>query len=32
MVKGGYSPEAIRLRQGIPAERVFDLRFPRAGP
>jgi P-type Cu+ transporter len=23
-VKGGYSPEVIRLRQGIPAELVFD--------
>ena len=23
-VKGGYSPELIRLRQGIPAELVFD--------
>jgi Cu+-exporting ATPase len=23
-VKGGYSPEVIRLRQGVPAELVFD--------
>ncbi|MGE5288609.1 MAG: heavy metal translocating P-type ATPase [Micromonosporaceae bacterium] len=23
-VKGGYSPEVIRLRQGVPAEVVFD--------
>ena len=23
-VRGGYSPEVIRLRQGVPAELVFD--------
>src|SRR6516225_10386422 len=23
-VKGGYSPEVIRLRQGVPAELIFD--------
>ena len=23
-VRGGYSPEVIRLRQGVPAELIFD--------
>src|SRR5215469_9201697 len=23
-VRGGYSPEVLRLRQGVPAELVFD--------
>src|SRR2546421_418835 len=27
-VRGGYSPEVIRLRRGVPAELVFDRRSP----